>query len=376
MTNAQVDIIPVENRKQQKQFLTLPWKLYKDDPYWIPPLRLNQKELVNYKRHPFYDTAEIQTFIATRSGEVVGRIAAIVDHAHNKYHNEQRGMFGFFESIDDSDVSNALFDAACNWHRAKGMTDARGPSNPSQNYEWGLLIEGFDSSPAFMMTYNPPYYADLIEGFGFEKAQDLFAYWGHASMLADMPEKVLFILKELRRRFDLKTRPLNRKKFKEDVRSFMDIYNRALPGQWGFVPLSEAELEHSAAGMKFLIVPQLSAFAEIDGKIIGAVFGLLDYNPIIKKIDGRLFPFGFLKLLSQRKNIKLMRLLSTNVVPEYQRWGIALALMEQLLPNGLEWGIDQCELSWVLESNKLSRGTIETGGGKRYKTYRIYDLTL
>lgn len=374
MSNLAITIQPVQTKAQQNAFIGFAWTLYQDDPNWIPPLLMNIKELLNYTAHPFYEKSKIQTFLAISNGKVVGRIAAIIDQFHNDYHKENRGMFGFFECIDDQKVANALFDAARNWFRDRGITQLRGPANPSQNYEWGLLVEGFHSPPKFMMTYNKPYFGKLIEGYGFKKSQDMFAFLGTIDMLDKLDPKLLFIAEEAQRRFKVTVRPLDKKNFNRDLSSFLKIYNSALPGQWGFTPLSEGELIATAKGLKHLIVPELTMLAEVDGKTVGVVFGLLDYNPLIKEINGRLFPFGFLKLLWKRRSIKCIRLISTNVSPEYQRWGLGLVLLNSLVPAVEKWGINEAEFSWVLESNKLSRGTLERGGTIRDKTYRIYDL--
>ncbi len=368
-----VNVVPVTTRRQRSQFLKFPWKHYEGDPNWIPPLRMNQKELVNYKSHPFYAENEIQTFLALRDGQVCGRIAAIVDHGHNRYYKEQRGMFGFFESINDRAVSDALFDACKQWLAERDIHDMRGPLNPSMNYECGLLIDGFDSPPSFMMTYNHDYYQELVEGYGFEQAQDLFSYYGHKDMLSEIDQKLAFIAEEAIKRFNLTVRRVNPRRFAEDVQTFMDIYNQSLPGQWGFVPLSQGELKHQAKGLKHLIVPEIAAIAEDESGPAGSVFGLLDYNPLIREIDGRLFPFGFLKLLRKRRRLQRVRLLSTNVLPKYQRWGLGVVLMASIIHDAIEWGIVDCEFSWVLESNTLSRGTLERGGAQLTKTHRIYD---
>ncbi len=373
MSDNNIQVVPVTTRKQQKQFIQFAWDHYKGDPNWIPPLLMSHKELLNYKHHPFYDNAEIQTFLAIRDGEIRGRIAAIVDHGHNETHQEQRGMFGFFESVDDQLVANALFDAVKQWHAAKSITSLRGPLNPALNHECSLLIDGFDSPPTFMMAYNKPYYASLIENYGFKKTQDLYAFWGHVDMLDTIDPKIMFVAEEATKRFNVKVRPIDTKNFQRDVESFFNIYNRALPGTWGFVPLSKSELKHMAAGLKQLIAPEMTTIAEVDGKPVGCAFAMLDYNPLIKKINGRLFPFGFLKLLFGRKGIKRVRLISTNVVPEYQRWGLGLVLLNRLVPEVKKWGIEEGEFSWVLESNHLSRATLERGGAELAKTYRIYD---
>jgi GNAT superfamily N-acetyltransferase len=371
---SRLEITPAATWWQRRQFLNLPWTIYRGDPNWVPPLISNVAELVGYRRHPFYRTAEVQTYLALRDGRPVGRIAAIVNHAHNRLHNEKLGFFGFFESADDPQAAAGLFDAARAWLAGRGIERMRGPANPSQNYECGLLVEGFHSPPTFMMTYNPPYYARLIEACGFRKAQDLFAYMGHISQLETMDKKIEFITVEATRRFRFTVRKLDISRFDEEVRMFLNIYNQSLGGTWGFVPLSEAEIEHMSGLMRYLIVPEMTTVAEVDGRPVGAVFGMLDYNVRIKHMNGRLYPFGFLRLLWNRRGIKRVRFISTNVLPEYQRWGLGLVLLGRLVPDVLAWGIEEGEFSWVLESNKLSRGTLERGGTRLDKTFRLYEI--
>ncbi len=329
--------------------------------------------MVGFKHHPFYDTNSVQTFLARRNGVPSGRLAAILNQGHNERYQEKRGFFGFFECVDDQQVAHGLFDAARAWFAERDIYQLRGPCNPSLNYELGLLVEGFESPPVFMMTYNPPYYSRLITEYGFKKVQDLYAFWGHVDMLQSLDSKLKFIADESVRRFNVSIRSLDPSRFEEDARTFLEIYNQSLVATWGFVPLTEGEVKHMARSLRHLIVPEMTTIAEIDGQPIGAMFGLLDYNPRIRAIDGRLFPFGALRLLWNRRAIKTVRLLSTNVIPEYQRWGIGLALVAHLVPNVLQWGIQEAEFSWVLESNQLSRLTLERGGAKRTKTYRLYD---
>jgi GNAT superfamily N-acetyltransferase len=372
----------VTTEKQRRQFLELPWKIYQKEPNWMPPLRGNQRALVGYPRrwfgrntrHPFYRTAESQTFLAYRDGQPCGRIAAIINRTHDDWYKNRQGFFGFFETLDDPAVARGLFDAARDWLAGHDIVSLRGPVNPSLNYECGLLIEGFDTPPFFMMTYNPPYYSRLIESYGFQKAHDLYAFWGHIDMLASLDEKLAFISQAAAERFHIQVRQIDKRHFRSDVELFLDIYNQSLVGTWGYVPLSRAEIREIAGALRHLIVPELTVFAEVEGKAIGSAFGLLDYNPRIRQIDGKLFPFGFLRLIRNRRAIKRIRLVSTNVVPAYQRWGIGLVMLSSLAPRALAWGIEEAEFSWVLESNALSRGTLEKGGAKRTKTYRIYDF--
>lgn len=367
-------IKPVETRRERQLFLNLPWQINQADPHWIPPLRRNQEELVGYRKHPFYEDAEGQTFLALRNGQPVGRIMAILNHAHNRFQKENRGFFGFFESIDEQEVASGLLGAVRDWLGERGITAVRGPMNPSMNYECGLLIEGFDTPPFFMMTHNLPYYQRLIETAGFGKAEDMFAFHGQISMLNTLDQKLAFVVEECQKRFDIKLRRMDRRHFDREVRLFLDIFNQALIGTWSFVPLSKSEIDHLAVSLKQLIVPEMTTVAEIDGKPVGSQFGLLDYNPRIKAIDGRLFPFGFIRLLWNKKAIKRVRLVSTNVVPEYQKWGLGLVIASRLVPEAKAWGIEEAEFSWVLESNKLSFGTLKRGGAKITKRYRIFDF--
>jgi len=351
----------------------LPWQLYKNDPNWIPPLRQNQKELVGFAKHPFYDHSRGQAFLALREGQPVGRVLAIVNNVHIEKYKERRGFFGFFESTEDAEVANGLFDAARDWLAEHDCHDMRGPVNPSMNYECGLLVDGFDSPPLFMMTYNPPYYGDLIEGYGFQKAQDLYAFWGHFDMIEKLDKKLAFVVEEATRRFNVKLRRMSKKNFEQEVRMYLNVYNESIDGTWGFTPLSEAEIEHMSGSLKHLIAPEMTSIAEVDGRPVAAAFTLLDYNPRIKKIDGKLFPFGFIRLLWNRRAIKTIRLIATTVIPEYQRWGLGVVILSRLVPEAQAWGIQEGEFSWVLESNHLSYASLKRGGAKLTKTYRIYD---
>ena len=371
---ASLVVKPVETRAERRRFLSLPWTIYRDDPCWIPPLRKNQHDMVGYGNHPFYARNTAQTFLAYRDGRVCGRIAAILNVHHNLRFNERRGFFGFFECENDQEAADGLFTAVRQWFADQGVYCLRGPCNPSLNYELGLLVDGFASPPMFMMTYNPPYYQQLIENYGFKKTQDMYAFWGNIEMLPKLQAKLQPVAEQIIERYNVVIRALDRRRFREDVMAFLEIYNRALVNTWGFVPMTKAEIDHTADALKHLIVPELAVGAEIDGRMVGASFALPDYNPRIKAIDGRLFPFGFLRLLMNKSAIKRVRIISTNVLPEYQRMGIGLVLMHGLLPAAMKWKLEEAEFSWVLESNSLSRGALQKGGAIITKTYRLYDL--
>lgn len=371
-----VEVRPVVSRAEQRAFLNFPWMLYQHDPCWVPPLRGNLMEMLGYRPHPFYENAEIQTFLAYRRGAVCGRIAAILNRAHLESHRDGRGFFGFFESVPDLGVAHGLLDAARGWLAERGLHRLRGPVSPSMNYEVGLLVEGFDSPPTFMMSYNPPYYARLLEQYGFEKSQDLYAFYGHAEMMPPMRARYAPVVEHMMEEYGIRLRTLDTSRFQEEVEAFLSIFNRSLAETWGFVPMSAGEVRHTARGLRHLIVPELAVAAEMNGRLIGAVFCLPDYNPRIKAIGGRLFPFGFLRLLRNKEQIKKVRVIAANVLPEYQRQGIGLVLLHGLVPKALQWKIEEAEFSWVLESNSLSRRSLEKGGAQRIKTYRLYDLDL
>jgi hypothetical protein len=372
-SSSQLIVTPVETWRDRRAFLSYPWKLYAGDPNWIPPLRLDQKELVGYKHHPFYETNRIQTFLARRGGEVVGRVAAILNRTHIDCHKDPRGFFGFFESVDDQEVANGLLEVVRQWFAEQGIHRLRGPTNPSVNYVWGLLVDGFDSPPSFMMPYNPSYYGKLIETCGFHKAQDLFAYWGHKDMLPEGLKRYQPLAEEISERLNLRLRPLDTSHFIEDVEAFLNVYNLAFMNMWGFSPMSNAEIRHTAASLRHLMVPELALVAEIEGRMVGAVFALPDYNPRIRRIDGRLLPFGFWRLLRKKREIKKSRILAATVLPEYNLMGIGMVLVLALFFKGLAMGMEEAEFSWVAESNSLSRGSLEKVNIPRQKTYRVYD---
>ena len=371
-----VRVVEAKTFRQRRAFLNFPFKLYKENPYWVPNLRMDEKSLVGFSKSKFYERNSCQAFLAYRGEEVVGRIVAILNLGHLERFNDGVGFFGFFETIDDQEVANALFDKASAWVKERGCTTIRGPMNPSMNHTLGLLIEGFDASPYFMMTYNLPYYEKLVDNYGFKKVQDLFAFWGDIDMLPKVRERYLEACHHIEERTGAKLRQVDKKHFGRDVEAFLKVYNESMSNIWGFVPFTRAELKEMAFFMRFLMVPELVFAVEMDGKLVGATFCLPDYNPRIRAIKGRLFPFGFLKLIRHKEEIKRIRVLCTNVLPEYQMLGLGLVLVNGLVPKTIEWGIQEAEFSWVLESNEYSRGSLERGGAIVNKKYRVYDKPL
>ncbi|HEY1602638.1 MAG TPA: N-acetyltransferase [Pirellulales bacterium] len=367
-----VVVKPVNSWSDRRAFLALPADLYRDDPHWIPRLRIIECELCGYKHHPFHEVAEVQTFLAIRDGKVCGRVAAIVNREHNKEHKEERGFFGFFESVDDLDVSRALFDTVRDWLAARGITKMRGPANPSMNYECGLLVEGFDSPPTFLMPYNPAYYERLVEDYGFQRSQDLLAYVGYKAQLPNFEKEMGWLVDQAQERCQATLRPMVPSN-KKDVELFLNLYNRSFENMWGFVPLTLHELAEFVRTLSYLVSPDLALIAEVDGRGVGAVLGLPDYNPRIKRIKGKLLPFGFLHLLAGRKDVRRIRIISINVVPEFQRWGLGLVLLRGLVPKALSLNVEEAEFSWIAESNVMPRMGLEKMQATLQKRFRMYD---
>jgi hypothetical protein len=371
-----VAVKPAISWRDRRRFQRLPWAIYAGDPNWVPPLLAQERELLGWGKHPFFDHAEGATLLAKCEDRVVGRIAVLINQVHNRKYNERRGFFGFFECVNDVTVARALFEAGEAWLRQRGMTAMRGPVNLSLNYTCGLLVEGFDRPPCFLMTYNPPYYAALLESCGFAKSQDLYAYEMNSALLAEMTAKYKpAVLAQLDRSKTV-IRPFDPKHYRREIDTYLTIYNRSLEGTWGFTPLQPSEARHIGEELRHVIVPQFAVFAEIDGQTVGAMFILLDYNQILRKLNGRLLPFGFLRLLTGQRHITTARVMAMTMVPGYQNSGLSLVLLDKVVGPAAQWGIQRYEFSWVLESNAQSNGTLRRTKTKLTNTYRIYDKTL
>ncbi|MCI0449483.1 MAG: hypothetical protein L0Y79_06820 [Chlorobi bacterium] len=373
-----VKIRKVENEQDRMRFIRLPWKLYKGDTNWVPPLIFDVRKNLNPARNPFFKHAEIDLFLAEKNGEIVGRIAAIKNDNHNNFHKDKAGFFGFFETADDGEISDLLLDTACECVKNKGLDEILGPVNPSTNDECGLLVDGFNSSPVFLMTYNPKHYINKIEDFGFEKAKDLYAYYIPAVVIQN--EKVMAKLEKMadliKKRSDITTRKINMKDLMNEVRRIEEIYNSAWENNWGFVPLTTEEFDYMADSLKAVVDPDLVMFAEVNGKPAGFTLSLPDFNQVLKKMNGRLLPFGIFKMLAGKKKIDLVRVIIMGVKPEYQRKGIDSVFYLETIKNGNKNGYKGGEISWVLEDNMAMKQTAEKLGASIYKTYRIYKKNL
>ena len=374
MSSADIIVQSVDNKQDWTAFVKFPYKHYKNDPNWVPHLLVDQKNLLNPEKHPFYEHARIQFFLAKKEGRNVGRIAAIVDDNHNEFHEERTGFFGFFETIEDYGVAEKLLTAARGWVKDQNMNAFRGPVNPSQNEDCGLLIDAFDSPPVLMMTYNPSYYVDYIERFGFKKAMDLYAYY--IDNIKPPPEKLVRVAEAIRKKKNLTVRPINMKDFQNDAAKVWHIYNNAWSKNWGFVPMTKPEFDYMAKNLKQAIIPELALLAEIDEKPIGFSLSLPDLNRALIHTNGRLFPLGLPKILWYSKKIDMIRIIIMGVIHEYRKHGIDAIFYLDTWRNAVNRGYWRGEMSWILEDNEIMNRTAKMLGGRVYKTYRMYEMKL
>jgi hypothetical protein len=374
MTSSTLQLQEVRDSKDLAAFIRLPWQIYKGNPYWVPPLI---KDLLSKfsPRHPFRSHSDMALFLATRGETPVGRIAGIIDRHYIEFQQEHAGFFGFFESIEDPSVAGALLSRVYDWLKAHGMVKMIGPMNPSTNDECALLVDGFDASPSLMMPYNPPYYPPLVEGFGLKKAMDLYAYWLDAAAF-EYNRLDRITRRVLKREPRLRLRSLNLRRFEEELKIIKDIYNNAWSKNWGFVPLTDEEIDLMAKDLKPLVVPELVLLASLGDEPVAFSVGLPDYNLVLKHLNGKLGPLGFLKFFYYSRKIRTARIMLLGVKLDFQRKGIEGLLYVESFKKGVEKGYRGAECSWILETNPLMQHGIKAMGGRRYKTYRIYEMNL
>lgn len=377
-TGREVRIREIPLGGSMKEFIELSWKVNAGDPQWVPPLRMALEPVLDRKKHPFHQHADVAYFLAERGGETVGRIAAVVNHQYNQFHDGDRtGFFGFFESTDDPAVAAALLDAAAEWLRARDRDVMRGPMNFSTNDEFsspGVLIDGFDTPPVVMMSHNPRYYGGLMDAAGMEKAKDLVAYW----IGPNIPERLRNAMQRLTQRAGVTIRSVRMKELKSEVAKVQEVYNAAWSQNWGFVPMTAAEFDHMAKEMKPVVDPDLVLLAEkADGEPIGFLLALPDLNRAFKHLtDGKLLPFGVFKFLWHKRKIRTARILTLGLKPGYQHLGLGAAMYTRLLEIGIGKGYQGAEGSWILEDNHEMCTALEKLGADKYKTYRVYDRVL
>ncbi|MFA5794749.1 MAG: N-acetyltransferase [Candidatus Brocadiia bacterium] len=360
-------------------FIYLPWtaRLYKDNLNWVPNLISEDKKLLTPNIHPFHRHGQVQLFVAySDEMKPLGRIAAIINEAHNKLYNDQAGFFGLFECINDKAVAQELFTAAAGYLKNKGMKIMRGPMNFSTNETCGLLVEGFDSPPMFMMTYNPSYYMRLFDDTGLIKSKDLFAWYVDDTLV--IPNKMIRVAERVKSHLRITVRRANMKHLDTEIKIIQEVYNKAWSNNWGFVPMTDEEFEYMAKDMKKIVDPSLLLIAEVQSKPAGFSLALPNFNMALKHINGRLFPFGIFKLLWHIyiKKFNNVRVITMGIIPEYQKRGIDVLFYLETIKNGMARGYKAAELSWILENNVLMNRTIESLGARLYKKYRLYDKAL
>ena len=367
------------DRRDLKRFIDLPYRLHARDPVWVPPLRRDVELLLSRTRNPFFEHADAEYFLAERDGQVVGRIAAISNRLHNETHADRVGFFGFFESIEDQAVANALLEAAADWCRKHDHDVLRGPASFSVNDECGLLVEGFDTPPALMMPHNPRYYISLVERAGFTKAKDLWVYQGGTEeRYVPVPERLARGTELIRQRQGITLRSLHMKDFQGEVERIKELYNAAWEKNWGFVPMTEHEIDHLAEQFKPVVIPDLVPMAEKDGKLIGFGIALPDLNVVFRRHrSGRLFPMILDLLWSLKmKRIRRARILLLGVHPEYRGKGIDAMLYHWIWTKSGERRIYWGEAGWILEDNPAMNAGLEKMTFRVYKTYRLYDRSI
>jgi len=368
-------VSPVRGRRELGQFVRLPWQIYGDHSAWVPPLLFDLKTLLSVQKHPFHQHADVEYFLAHRDGRTVGRIAAIINHAHRDFHNESVGFFGFFECVDDEPLARALFSAAETWARGRGVRRLRGPMSFSTNEQCGLLVDGFETSPSIMMPHNHRYYVRLIENSGYKQTKDMYAYALDLEKIS-IPERLTKATNRLQAKQAIKIRNINKKRFEDEVRLLHSIYHSAWETNWGYVPMTHAEVDLLARTLRLVADPRLCLIAETDHKPVAFAIALPDYNQVLKRMNGRLFPFGVAKLLWHGRKINALRVLLLGAKPDARVRGVEAMLYTSLWEEALRLGYKFAECSWILEDNWAMRRGMERMNATIYKTYRVFEKPL
>ena len=371
-----LEIISSDTRSHLNRFVDLPWQLYDEAKYpeYVPPLRLAVKDALDRKK-PFYQDADRELFLAIRDGKPVGRIAAIENRAHNRYHNDHVGFWGFFECIDDQEVADRLFAAAGKWLASRNLDVMRGPVMPSTNYDCGLLIDGFEHQPTFMTPWNPPSYATMAERAGLSKVKDLVAYYipmNDNSFILPDPVKAMAARAQAKSRMTFRDLDLSR--WNDELELCWDVYNHAWEDNWGFVPMTKEEFIVMAKDLKPLLIPEFAYMAEVDGQPAGFMLIVPDFNQILKKIKtGRLLPTGLIRLLLGKSKLRSGRIMALGIKREYRNRMIFPLFILESYRRGKDYGAVGAEASWILEDNELLLAPLKALGLKEYRRWRLYD---
>ena len=372
---AGIEIVVAEGGSELEDFIDLPWNLYAEYPKWVPPLKKEVRRLLDPRRHPFWSSAERQLFLARRGSQAVGRIVGIIDRRYNEFHGEQMGIWGFFECADDPAAAAALFSAVETWALRKGMAFVRGPLNPSTNYEVGLLVEGFDYSPALMMSYNPPYYSRLVESCGFAKEKDLVSFLIEGDY--QLPEWMDSLAGRIARKKGIHIRPFRLKDQDAEFTRIREIYNDSWSANWGFVPLSVEEMRDIQKSVMVFADPDLAFFIYCEDEPAAVCIIFPDINPLLKRLDGRIGLLGLLKALLYRRKINGLRLLMFGVKEKYRQLGVPMLAFHhiyELVRKKRKY--QYLEMGWILEDNEAVRTLAVEASARPYKRYRIFRKSL
>ena len=370
---AQPQVVTVATRAQRRAFVELPYTLYAGHPHWVPPLRRDEYRRLDPSHNPFFEHADMQRWLAMEGERVVGRIAGIVDHLHDEKYRERVAFFGFFEARTEA-AARVLVEAVAAWGRARGATLLRGPVNPSMNESAGLLIDAFDADPYVLMPYNPPAYAGYLEATGLRKVKDLWAW--DIDLRDPQLHRITRLADRVRQRHGIVVRPIDLSRFDRELETLQGLYRTAWQENWGFVAPTDAEIRQLAVDLKPVLDPELLLFAEMHGRVVGCSVGIPDVNQVLRQMNGRLLPFGLWHFLRRRRTVTRGRILLMGVVPEARRIGLYPLLIAECHRRGVGRGYVRAELSWTLEDNDAVNAGIEAAGGRRYKTYRMYERAI
>ncbi len=370
-----VEIVRVDSRRQMREFVDLPWRIYRNEPLWVPPLKAQVRHLLDRDRHPFWQHSERELFLARRQGRTVGRIAAIVDHSYNRFHDERMGSFGYFECEPDQAAADALIETAGDWTRRRGMTFLRGPMNGSTNYELGLLIHGYEYPPTIMMPWQPPYYLDLLESSGLIKEKDLLAMLIKREY--ETPPRVVKLVERLKRNHSISIRTATRRTLDRDMALVKEVYYESWSKNWGFVPLSDDEFDESARQMARIMDPDLVLFVYHRDEPAGICVILPDMNPLLKRFNGHLGLTGIFKYLYYRHEVNGLRAILFGFKPQYRKLGlplVAFAHLSDVVHKQQKY--QSLELGWNLEDNDDINRFDKEVGAREYKRYRLFRKEL
>lgn len=377
---ADVKIRPVRTKRELKRFVKVPFRLHREEPRWVAPLVYERMEFLDPAKNPWFEHGEAEFLVAEREGEPVGRISAHLDRRWDEFQGGNDAMFGFFETTNDPAVARALLDAATKWARERGRDRILGPMDFTTNDELGILIEGYERRPMILEPWHPPHYRELVEAEGFGKAMDVLMW---ELQFGDLKEGERFdpaihvAAEKALREEGIAIRNMRKREMAAEVARFMDVYNEAWGDNWGFVPITDAEVEFQAKNLKQVIDEDWTYMAEKDGEVVGAALTLPDINQVLAKLNGRLLPFGWLKFLLGRRKIDQLRVFALGVKHDYRHSGVAAGLYLKHLETAARPGtIEGGEMGWILETNGPMNRAMEGMGGKVVKKYRIYEKTL